>query len=73
MAKLPVVSGRVAVRAFARSGWRIARQHGSHVIMEKQGRDEILSVPQHAELKRGTLRSLLRDAKMTVDEFCDLL
>lgn len=73
MSKLPVISGREAVKAFSKAGWRVARQHGSHVIMEKGGREEILSIPQHPELRRGLLRSLIRAAGMTVDEFAELL
>ena len=72
MPKLPVISGRDAVKAFSRAGWRAIRQHGSHVMMEKPGREEVLSVPQHGELRRGTLRALLRTAGITVDEFARL-
>jgi hypothetical protein len=42
-------------------------------MLEKDGRDEILSVPQHPELKRGLLRSVLRTARITADEFRRLL
>jgi predicted RNA binding protein YcfA (HicA-like mRNA interferase family) len=40
-----VISGLDAVKAFSRAGWRVARRHGSHVMMEKDGREEILSIP----------------------------
>lgn len=73
MGKLPVLSGKAAVKAFSRAGWRVARQHGSHVIMERPGTEAILSIPQHAELRRGLLRGLIRDAGLTVDEFVELL
>lgn len=73
MAKLPVISGAKAVRAFERAGWRQDRQRGSHVVMLKEGEMASLSVPQHRELAPGTLRSLIRAARMTVDEFADLL
>ena len=73
MGKLPVISGNEAVKAFARVGWRPVRRHGSHVVMEKPGREELLSVPLHRELKRGLLRGLIRDARMTVDEFVAML
>ncbi len=58
MAKLPVVSGAEAVRAFERAGWRQDRQRGSHVILLKPGHSASLSVPQHRELAPGTLRAL---------------
>jgi predicted RNA binding protein YcfA (HicA-like mRNA interferase family) len=73
MAKLPVVSGAKAVRAFERAGWTRNRQVGSHVILIKPGQIASLSVPQHRELAPGTLRSLIRNAGMTVDEFIALL
>ena len=73
MAKLPVVSGSDAVRAFERAGWRVDRQRGSHVILLKLGHIASLSVPQHRELAPGTLRALIRAAGMTVEEFSALL
>jgi predicted RNA binding protein YcfA (HicA-like mRNA interferase family) len=73
MPHLPVVSGAVAARAFTRAGFSAVRQTGSHLIMMKTGLDVTLSVPLHAEVKRGTLRWLIADAGLTVDEFCSLL
>lgn len=70
---LPVCSGAEAVRAFEGAAWRVLRRHGSHVIMGKHGEIVVLSVPQHRELDRGTLRSLIRAAGLTVSEFSDLL
>jgi predicted RNA binding protein YcfA (HicA-like mRNA interferase family) len=66
---LPVLSGREVVRVFESFGWRVARQRGSHIIMTKAGEIASLSIPNHKEVARGTLRSLLRDANLTVDEF----
>jgi len=73
MARLPVISGADAIKAFHREGWRVVRQSGSHVIMVKEGRDETLSIPLHRELKRGLLRRLIRDAGLSVEEFADRL
>jgi predicted RNA binding protein YcfA (HicA-like mRNA interferase family) len=73
MAKLPVVSGAEAVKAFERAGWRQARRRGSHVVMLKRGHIASLSIPQHRELAPGTLRALLRAAGMTTDEFRHLM
>ena len=73
MAKLPVVSGAEAIRAFEKAGWTRARQKGSHVVLLKPGRMASLSVPLHREMAPGTLRSLIRDAEMTVEEFGALL
>ncbi|NLX48600.1 MAG: addiction module toxin, HicA family [Methanospirillum sp.] len=73
MPRLPAVSGAVAARAFTRAGFGAVRQTGSHLILMKPGIDVTLSVPLHAEVKRGTLRRLIADAGLTVDEFCALL
>jgi predicted RNA binding protein YcfA (HicA-like mRNA interferase family) len=70
MPQLPVMSGREAVRVFEKHGWEVARQRGSHIIMVKTGLNVTLSVPDHREVARGTLRSLIRSAGMTVQEFC---
>jgi len=72
MASLPVVSGRDAVKAFQRIGFIFHRQKGSHMILyHPNGRH--LSVPDHKELDRGTLRALVRGAGITVEEFVGLL
>ena len=73
MPPLPVMSGRKAVRAFEKHGWQVVRQRGSHVIMIKQGESTTLSIPDHTELAKGTLRSLIRAAGLTVDEFVSKL
>lgn len=72
MAGLPSVSGKEAVRAFERLGYEQARQKGSHIFMRQEGRRSI-SVPLNNPIKRGTLRSLIRDAGYTVEEFRDAL
>jgi len=74
MAKLPRdCSGRQAVRAFQRAGWQVARQTASHIIMVKPGRRPTLSVPDHRALDTGLLRSLIRHAELTIEEFIRLL
>ncbi|MGD9826215.1 type II toxin-antitoxin system HicA family toxin [Desulfobacter sp.] len=71
MSRLGSYTGTVIVQAFQKAGWSISRQKGSHVAMEKPGQEATLSVPVHKgkEVKRGTLRDLIKDAGMTVDEF----
>jgi predicted RNA binding protein YcfA (HicA-like mRNA interferase family) len=68
-------SGERIIRAFQKAGWRMARQKGSHVILQKEDAEAILSIPIHAgkNVKRGTLRGLIRDAGLTVDEFLELV
>ncbi len=72
MPKLPLISGAETVKTFERAGWRKDRQRGSHVVMLKAGEIASLSVPQHRELAPGTLRSLIRAAGITVEEFVGL-
>ena len=73
MARLANVSGKDAVRAFEKAGWKRMGQVGSHVVMVKSGLRVNLSIPQHKELSIGTLRALIRHAGMTVEEFLSLL
>jgi predicted RNA binding protein YcfA (HicA-like mRNA interferase family) len=71
--RLGNISGREAVRAFERAGWQVIGQVGSHVVLIKPGLRINLSIPQHKELSVGTLRALIRNAGLTVEEFLDLL
>lgn len=73
MARLPLISGAKAVKAFSKAGWTSARQTGSHLIMIKQGSMVTLSVPMHSEIDRGTLRKLISLAGLSIEEFLDLL
>ena len=73
MSRLGSYRGEEVVRAFQRAGWKIARQRSSHVILEKEGYEATLSVPVHKgkNVKRGTLRDLIKDARMSVDEYLE--
>ena len=73
MGKLANISGKTAAKAFERAGWAAIGQVGSHLVLVKSGIRVNLSIPQHKELSVGTLRSLIRNAGMTVDEFLALL
>ena len=70
---LPVMNGREVVRIFERLGWRFVRQKGSHMILVKTGEMVTLSVPDHSEVAKGTLRKLIRTAGITVDEFLSVM
>jgi predicted RNA binding protein YcfA (HicA-like mRNA interferase family) len=74
MPRLPVVSGREAVRALERIGYHIDRHRGSHIVL-RQGHEphRRLTIPDHKELRPGTLRAIVRQAGLTVDEFVHLL
>jgi predicted RNA binding protein YcfA (HicA-like mRNA interferase family) len=69
MPVLPVLRPREVVRAFERLGWTVARQRGSHIILTKPGVLVTLSVPDHPQVARGTLRTLIAKAGLTVEEF----
>ena len=69
MPSLPVISGREVVRRFESLGWQFARQRGSHMILTKPGSMVTLSVPDHREVAKGTLCSLIRLAGSTAEEF----
>ena len=74
MADLPVISGREAVRAFRKVGYATDRQSGSHIILRQaESPHRRLTVPDHKELRKGTLRALIRQAGLSVDEFVALL
>ena len=74
MPGLPRVSGREAARAFASVGYEIVRQRGSHLRLRHPTNARLpLTVPDHAELKTGLLRALVRDAGMTVEDFIEAL
>lgn len=72
MGTVPILSGRDVVKAFTRDGWQVARQRGSHIILVKAGSMATLSVPDHREVARGTLRSLIRSSGLTDGEFAAL-
>ena len=74
MSRLSVTSGRDAVRAFEKVGYRVSHQTGSHIILRHEAPPHRhLSIPNHRELAKGTLRGLIRDAGLTVEGFVVLL
>ena len=74
MTRMPLVSGREAVRAFERAGYAVDHQTGSHIILRQQtAPHRRLTIPNHAELGKGMLRALVREAGLTMDEFRALL
>ena len=71
--QVPLLSGREVVKIFRCLGWEIARQRGSHIILVKEGHIATLSVPDHREVARGTLRSLITRAGLNIEEFLNAL
>jgi len=72
MTRLPVLSAREVIRALSKAGYYVRDQKGSHVHLRHPSRPP-LTVPNHPEVARGTLRRILRDAGLTVEEFLGLL
>jgi predicted RNA binding protein YcfA (HicA-like mRNA interferase family) len=72
---LPVVSGRKVVKALTKVGFKVAGRRGSHIKLKRKVDDKIfvVIVPDHAELARGTLKSILRQANITREAFLKLL
>ena len=67
MPELPRISGDEAIKVFMILGFFVARQKGSHVVLRRE--DNGCVVPRHKQLAVGTLRSAIRQAGITVDEF----
>ena len=72
MSRLPVCSGTDAVKAFVKIGYAFDRQTGSHIIL-RHSSGRRLTIPNHRELAKGTLRALIREAGLTKEQFADLL
>lgn len=75
MQKLPIVSGREVIKALTKAGFEIVGRKGSHVRLKKKTPTKIyiMIVPMHPEIKRGTLKSILRQAGLAFNEFTKLL
>jgi predicted RNA binding protein YcfA (HicA-like mRNA interferase family) len=74
VSRLPAISGREAVRALAGIGYLIDHQTGSHIILRQfSPPHRRLTVPDHKELAKGTLRAIIRQAGLSVEEFNELL
>lgn len=71
MPKLPVVSGEETVRALAKLGFQVVRQRGSHIVLRKN--DLGCVIPDHKELKAGTLSGILKQANVSVSAFLKAL
>jgi len=73
MSKLPRISGRECVKTLEKMGFYMKRQEGSHIILRRDVPFSQVVVPDHRELDRGTLRAIIRQAGINVDEFVKLL
>ena len=75
MTKVPVLSYEKVVNALQRDGWVVVRQKGSHIRLQKHLHEETLklTIPAHRPLKRSTLSHILKQARISVDAFQELV
>jgi len=74
MSKLPVTSGKQVVKALSKIGYDFDHQRGSHIILRQNIEPyRRVTIPEHKEIAKGTLRSIIRETGLTVTEFVDLL
>jgi predicted RNA binding protein YcfA (HicA-like mRNA interferase family) len=73
MPPVPLLRPTEVVRAFEALGWTVAPRRGSHIILTKPGSIATLSIPDHPQVARGTLRTLIARAGVRVEEFLAVL
>jgi predicted RNA binding protein YcfA (HicA-like mRNA interferase family) len=75
MSKVPNLPYTQIIAALQRDGWVIVRQRGSHIRLEKELPSEVLklTVPAHRSVKRSTLARILKQARIEIDRFLELL
>ncbi len=75
MSKVPSLTYQQIIRALQKDGWTVVRQRGSHIRLQKRIGDELLklTVPAHKPVKRSTLSHILKQARLSLDDFLDLL
>jgi len=74
LTRLPALTGREVVKALGKIGYELDRQHGSHMILRHADPPfRRLVVPDHKEVRRGTLRAIIRQAGLSVSEFLELI
>ena len=75
MTKVPSIGYEKVIRALQRDGWVVVRQKGSHIRLQKHEGDEVLklTVPAHRPVKRSTLSHILKQARLSVEKFLELI
>ena len=75
MSKVPSLPHTKIIRALQRNGWTVVRQRGSHIRLQKRVGDEVLklTVPAHRPVKRSTLSRILKQARLDIEDFLELL
>lgn len=75
MSRVPSLNYEEVVRVLRRDGWIVVRQRGSHIRLQKHLPEETLklTVPAHRPIKRSTLSHILKQARLSVEQFQELL
>jgi predicted RNA binding protein YcfA (HicA-like mRNA interferase family) len=73
VSRLPVISGAECIKALGKVGFEVYRQRGSHIVLVRKSPPAQSTIPNHRELDRGTLRAIIRQTGLTVEEFIALL
>lgn len=73
MSKLPLISGRECIKALEKVGYTVRRQEGSHIVLRRDNPFGQTVVPNHKQLDRGTLKAILKQTSLSIDEFVSLL
>ncbi|CAD6493587.1 MAG: HicA toxin of bacterial toxin-antitoxin_ [Candidatus Argoarchaeum ethanivorans] len=73
MPKLPVLSAKDVIKVLKKFGFQVHRQTGGHIHLWNEERRLLVTVPNHPELTRGTLVSIMKQAKIEREEFLSKL
>jgi predicted RNA binding protein YcfA (HicA-like mRNA interferase family) len=73
--KVPSLPYPQVIKALQRDGWTIVRQRGSHIRLQKRIGDEVLkiTVPAHRPIKTSTLAHILKQARIELEHFLELI
>jgi len=73
--RLPQISGKELIKILSKCGFKIVRQKGSHIRLENKTNGELIkiTVPMHPKLKKGTLSRIIKDSKISEEEFSNYL
>jgi len=66
-------SGKEVVKALRRIGYYVDHQRGSHIFMHNLSENKSIIVPNHSELKKGTLNNILKKVGITIEDLKNLL
>ena len=74
MSKLPIISGKEAIKVLSKIGYKVDHQTGSHFILrQREYPHRRLTVPNHKEIAKGTLRGIIKQSGLSIENFIELL